>query len=85
MSKPQVILYTVKDSEHCRLAREWLKDHGVEFNEVDITTDEAASEKLAELTGQWSVPVIQAEEEGKPTKVIVGYEPSTMKEVLGLE
>ena len=44
----------------CRQAMKWLDDHGIEYETIDVTADEAAFEEMIRLSGQDLAPVIQA-------------------------
>ncbi len=76
-----VHLYTIKASEHCRLAKELLKSLNVQFDEIDITENEDAVEDLVAKTGQWSVPAIVVAHEND-IQVVIGYEPDEIRKIV---
>ena len=41
-----VTVYSKKPCSHCEQTKTWLKDHGVEFKEIDIYFDEDALEAI---------------------------------------
>jgi arsenate reductase-like glutaredoxin family protein len=45
-SKPTVVLYCTPWCPSCRLARSWLRDHGISYEEVDISRDRAAAARV---------------------------------------
>lgn len=51
-------LYTTPGCQHCARAKEWLRDQGCEFDELDITGDVEALREWRELSGGAGVPVI---------------------------
>lgn len=64
----RVELYTTVGCPYSAAAREDLEWRGVEFVEYDVEKDEAARERMLELTGgRRTVPVIF--EEGKPVQI----------------
>jgi glutaredoxin 3 len=57
MARP-VRIYTASYCGFCRLAKELLRDRGVAFEEVDVTSDGRAREWLVASTGRRTVPQI---------------------------
>ena len=55
----QVIIYTTPLCHSCHAIKEYLRERGVPFQEVDISVDEQARELLIEKTGRMVVPVVR--------------------------
>ncbi len=62
---------------YCVTLKEFLKEHHIEFEEVDVTQDEAAQKEMIEKSGQMEVPVVEIDGEfiagfdrGKITKLL---------------
>jgi glutaredoxin-like YruB-family protein len=53
-----VKLYTRKWCGWCLDAKEYLKEHGIPFQEIDVGRDSAADEEMQRLSGQRYVPTI---------------------------
>lgn len=70
-----VTIYTTPYCPYCHAAKDLLADKGVEFTEVDVTGNPAERARLAQVTGQRTVPQIFIDEES-----IGGYD-----ELAGLE
>jgi len=47
----------------CHEAQEWLKDHGIRHETLDVTRSEAAWREMTRLSGQTSAPVIDVDGE----------------------
>lgn len=45
----------------CHKAMRWLNAHGVEYETIDVTTDESAMAEMVRLTGQELAPVIEVD------------------------
>ncbi len=55
---PHVIVYTTDYCAFCRHAKALLKSKGVDFEEIDISQDEALQEKVWRSSGRKTVPQI---------------------------
>jgi glutaredoxin len=47
----------------CHKAERWLDQHGVEYESVDVISDEAAYDEMIQLSGQELAPVIDVDGE----------------------
>jgi glutaredoxin 3 len=47
----------------CEEAIDWLDDHGVSYEKLDVTRDEEARDEMYELTGQTKAPCIEVDEQ----------------------
>ncbi len=47
----------------CHEAKEWLDEREIEYEELDVTSDRAAFNKMKELSGQTLAPVIEVDGE----------------------
>ncbi len=74
-----VIVYSTQACPFCTMAKDFLKEHNVEFTAKDVGTDQAASKEMMEKSGQTGVPVIDID-----GKIIVGFNEPVLKEALGL-
>jgi len=61
-------LFNPGNASNCRMAKAFLDKHGVPYESIDVGEDQAAAEKMIELSGQRGVPVIVVDDE-----VIVGF------------
>jgi glutaredoxin 3 len=75
-----VKIYTTPTCPYCKMAKDFMKEKGIEFEEVDVLANEEAREELVEKSGQLGVPVIDVD-----GKIIVGFNRSKLAEVLGIK
>lgn len=75
----KIKIYTAPGCPYCHLAKEFFKERGLEFEEIDVSQDERAAKEMIEKSGQMGVPVIEIDEE-----IIVGFDLPKIKEVLDL-
>ena len=72
-----VKVYSTPTCPWCTKVKEYLKDLGVEYEEVDVSKDRAAAMDMVRQTGKCGVPVTFIGD-----KFIVGYDPEAIKELL---
>lgn len=70
-------VYTTPTCPWCNKVKAYLKDRGVDYQEVDVTTDYKDAERMIDLTGQRSVPVIT-----KGDQYVVGFDPDGIERML---
>jgi glutaredoxin len=61
------------------MAKHFLEQNKVKFEEIDISKNEKAAEEMIEKSGQMGVPVIEID-----GKIIVGFDLPAIKEALDL-
>ena len=47
----------------CHEAKDWLDEHEIEYEELDVISDSAARKEMHELSGQTKAPVIDVDGE----------------------
>ncbi|TES83254.1 MAG: NrdH-redoxin [Hadesarchaea archaeon] len=75
----RVKIYTTPVCPYCRMAKEFLTQRGVEFEEVNVQENRGAALEMIQKTGQNGVPVIEIN-----NKIIVGFNQEKIIEALGL-
>lgn len=73
---PKVKVYTTPACVYCELLKQYLQEHGIEFEAIDVSQDEKAAEEMVQKSGQMGVPVVEIDGE-----VIVGFD---KKKIAGL-
>ncbi|RLJ07425.1 MAG: NrdH-redoxin [Candidatus Aenigmatarchaeota archaeon] len=76
---PKVRVYTTPVCPWCERVKQFLREHGVEFEEVNVMEDRKAAIEMIEKSGQMGVPVIEID-----GQIVVGYNPERLKELLKL-
>lgn len=61
-SVPNIRIYTTSYCGFCRLAKRFLQEKGLPFEEIDVTGDPAARARLVEWTGRATVPQVFIDE-----------------------
>ncbi|MDP3724855.1 MAG: glutaredoxin family protein [Nanoarchaeota archaeon] len=74
-----VTIYTTPSCVYCKIAKEFFKEHDVEFEEKNVTEDDAARDAMIQKSGQMGVPVIDI-----GGKVVVGFNEEKIAGLLGI-
>ncbi len=53
-----VRVFTTPACPYCYTLKEYFKEHNIEFQEVDVASDEVARKEMIEKSGQMGAPVI---------------------------
>lgn len=74
-----VKIYTTPTCPYCAMTKAFLRENGVEFEEINVADDRAAAMEMMEKSGQMSVPVLDINGE-----IIVGFNREAVKKALKL-
>ena len=75
----KVTIYSTPTCPFCIRAKQFLKDNGILFEDIDVSSDQAKAQEMIKKSGQMGVPVIDIDGE-----LIVGFDKEKIKEVLGI-
>jgi glutaredoxin 3 len=73
----QVTIYSTPVCHYCNQAKEYFKEHNVNYEEHDVAADQAKRQEMIEMTGQMGVPVIRIGDD-----VVVGFDQDKVAELL---
>lgn len=73
----KVTIYTTPTCGYCRMAKDYFKEEGVEYEEKDVSVDAKAREEMVNKTNQMGVPVIEVGED-----IIIGFNKPKLIELL---
>ncbi len=79
MNTKEVIVYSTPTCPYCVYAKQFFREHGVAFKDVDVSIDRAAAMEMVKKSGQMGVPVIDIGGE-----ITVGYRPDVFARQLGI-
>ena len=75
-----VTIYSTPTCHFCHAAKEFFKEHTVEYEDFNVAEDMEKRKEMMELTGQMGVPVITV-----GTDIVVGFDEKKLKELLGFQ
>jgi len=74
----KIIVYSTSTCPYCSMAKQYLKEKGVEFEDIDVSADHEKGHEMIEKSGQQGVPVIDID-----GKIIIGFDRAKIDEALG--
>jgi len=78
-SEPKIRVFSTSACPYCLTLKEFLKEHNVDFEDIDVSKDEKALKEMVEKSGQMGVPV--AEINGQ---IVVGFDKAKICKLLNL-
>lgn len=75
----RVIVYSTPTCPHCTILKNYLKQHKINFRDIDISKDQRMAQELVRKSGQQGVP--QTEINGK---IIVGFDKLKIDKTLNI-
>ena len=75
----KVKIYSTPTCPYCIRAKQFLKDQGITFEDVDVSSNREAGEEIIQKSGQMGVPVLDIDGE-----IIVGFDKAGITKALGL-
>lgn len=76
----KVKVYSTPTCPYCHMAKDFLKQNKIAFEDIDVSADEKAAEHMVKASSQMGVPVIEIGKE-----VIVGFDLPKIKKALKLK
>ncbi len=78
-NKLKIKVFSTPTCPYCVMEKEWLKQHNIEFEDINVAQDRDAAKEMVEKSGQMGVPVTKVNSEW-----IVGFDKEKLKKALGL-
>ncbi|MFH1478303.1 MAG: glutaredoxin domain-containing protein [Candidatus Omnitrophota bacterium] len=74
-----VKIYSTSTCSYCVMAKKYLKDNNIEFENIDVGSDPQAGQEMMEKSGQMGVPVLDIDGE-----IVVGFDKTRIASLLGI-
>lgn len=75
----KVKIFTTASCPYCVALKAFLKEHNIEFEDIDVGQDQKAAEEMIEKSGQMGVPVIEID-----SQIVVGFDKEKISKLLNL-
>lgn len=73
-------MYSTQMCPYCFTLKEWLKEKGIEFQDINVAEDQNAAKEMVEKSGQMGVPVVDID-----GKIIIGFNKEEISKILKLD
>jgi len=78
MMADNITVYSTPSCPFCVMVKQFLKDKGIAFSDIDVSSDQAKAQEMVEKSGQMGVPVVDIN-----GRIIVGFDKDAITEALG--
>ncbi len=75
-----VKVYSTPTCPYCHTLKAFLKERGVEFENIDVSQDEKALNEMVDKSGQMGVPVSDID-----GKIVIGFDREKICQLLNIE
>jgi glutaredoxin 3 len=72
-----VKVYSTPTCPYCRMAKSFLEEHAVTFDNVDVSIDAAGRDEMMKRSGQMGVPVIDVDGE-----IVIGFDKERLESLV---
>ena len=76
----KIKVYSTITCPYCVALKEFLKEKGFQFEDIDVGRDEKAAQEMIEKSGQMGVPVVEINGE-----IVVGFDKERISKLLGIK
>lgn len=73
----KIKVYSTPTCPYCHMAKDFLRAKGVDFEDIDVSTDRIVAQEMVQKTGQMGVPVIDIN-----GKILVGFDKQALEKEL---
>jgi len=77
IAQPKVTVYSTPTCPYCTMAKRYLAERGVKYEDVNVAADQARALEMLTKTGQMGVPVLDIGGE-----VIIGFDRDAIEQAL---
>ena len=74
-----VTIYSTPTCVYCKSLKEYLTKHNIQFQEIDVASNESELEKMVAISGQMGVPVVEID-----GNVVIGFDREKIDQLLNL-
>ena len=77
LKQPNVIVYSTPTCPYCTMAKRYLSERGIKYEDVDVSADQARALEMLTKSGQMGVPVLDI-----GGQLIVGFNRPAIEDAL---
>ena len=72
-----VKIYSTPTCPYCKMVKQYLNENNVQFEDVDVSSNQSAAQEMISKSGQMGVPVLDID-----GQIVVGFNKGKIKELL---
>lgn len=76
----KVKVFSTPTCPYCITLKEFLKEHNIEFEDIDVSQDKVAADEMIEKSGQMGVPVVDIDGE-----IVIGFDKEKITKLLNIK
>lgn len=73
-------VYSTPSCPYCFTLKEFLKEHNIEFEDIDVSRDKKALEEMVKKSGQLGVPVVDID-----GQIVIGFDRGKISKLLRIK
>jgi len=73
-------VYSTPTCPYCHMAKQYLKENNVEFEDIDVLASQAAAQEMINKSGQMGVPVLDID-----GTIVIGFNKQKISELLKIQ
>ncbi|MDD5450082.1 MAG: glutaredoxin family protein [Candidatus Omnitrophica bacterium] len=74
-----VKIYSTPACPYCRMAKDFLKENNIAFEDIDVSQDQEAAQEMINKSGQMGVPQLDID-----GRIIVGFDKAAIRRALNI-
>lgn len=74
-----VLIYSTPTCPWCHKTKEYLKEKGISFTDINVAEDQAKAQEMIQKSGQMGVPVTDID-----GTIIIGFDKPALNKALGI-
>ena len=80
MPQPKVRVFTSPSCPYCFTLMGFLKEKGIEFEEIDVSKDEKARDEMIQKSGRLEAPIVEIDDQ-----IVVGFDKEKIVKLLNIK
>ena len=75
-----VKIYSTPTCPYCKMAKQFLTENNLQFEDIDVSSNQSAAQEMISKSGQMGVPVLDIN-----GQIVVGFDKGKIKQLLGIK
>jgi len=76
----KVKIYSTPTCTYCKMLKDFLAEHKIEFDDINVAEDTKAANEMIEKSGQMGVPVTDID-----GQIVIGFDKEKIKQLLSIK